>query len=80
MSGIGKTELAYGFARWFAETGGCPGGVFVSSFKGGGNGNGYEAPRTEHIAESIRVVKRSALIFALCYAMITIVGYMCLCR
>jgi len=37
MSGIGKTELAYGFARWFAETGGCPGGVFVSSFKGGGN-------------------------------------------
>jgi len=45
-----------------------------------GNGNGYEAPRTEHIAESIRVVKRSALIFALCYAMITIVGYMCLCR
>jgi len=37
MSGIGKTELAYGFARWFAETGGCPGGVFISSFKGGGN-------------------------------------------
>jgi len=37
MSGIGKTELAYGFARWFAETGSCPGGVFVSSFKGGGN-------------------------------------------
>ena len=40
MSGIGKTELAYGFARWFAETGGCPGGVFVSSFKGGGNMEG----------------------------------------
>ena len=44
-----------------------------------GSGNGYEAPRTEHIADSIRVVKRSALIFALCYAMITIVGYMCFC-
>lgn len=37
MGGIGKTELAYGFARWFAGTGGCPGGVFVTSFKGGGN-------------------------------------------
>jgi len=43
------------------------------------SGSGYETPRTEHIAESIRVVKRSALIFALCYAIITISGYMCLC-
>jgi len=32
--GTGKTELAYGFARWFVETGGCPGGVFATSFKG----------------------------------------------
>ena len=49
------------------------------SVTGRDSGNGYEAPRTEHIAESIRVVKRSALIFALCYAIITISGYMCLC-
>ncbi len=33
MGGIGKTELAFGFARWHAETGGCPGGVFAASFK-----------------------------------------------
>ncbi len=33
MGGIGKTDLAYGFARWYAETGGCPGGVFATSFK-----------------------------------------------
>ena len=33
MGGTGKTELAFGFARWYAETGGCPGGVFAASFK-----------------------------------------------
>lgn len=33
MGGTGKTELAYGFARWYAETGGCNGGVFETSFK-----------------------------------------------
>ena len=33
LGGIGKTELAFGFARWYAETGGCPGGVFATSFK-----------------------------------------------
>jgi len=33
MGGIGKTQLAYAFARWFAETGGCPDGLFVTSFK-----------------------------------------------
>ncbi len=33
VGGTGKSELAYGFARWYAETGGCPGGVFVTSFK-----------------------------------------------
>jgi len=33
IGGTGKTELAFGFARWFAETGGCPGGVFMTSFK-----------------------------------------------
>ncbi|MBU7028292.1 MAG: tetratricopeptide repeat protein [Theionarchaea archaeon] len=33
MGGCGKTALVYGFARWYAETGGCPGGVFVTSFK-----------------------------------------------
>ena len=33
LGGSGKTALAYGFARWYAETGGCPGGVFVTSFK-----------------------------------------------
>jgi len=33
MGGCGKTTLAYGFARWYAETGGCPGGVFVTSFR-----------------------------------------------
>jgi tetratricopeptide (TPR) repeat protein len=33
LGGTGKTELAYGFARWYAETGGCPGGVFAASFR-----------------------------------------------
>jgi tetratricopeptide (TPR) repeat protein len=33
IGGTGKTELAFGFARWYAETGGCPGGVFAASFK-----------------------------------------------
>lgn len=33
MGGSGKTELARGFARWYAETGGCAGGVFATSFK-----------------------------------------------
>ncbi len=33
IGGTGKTEMAYGFARWYAETGGCPGGVFVASFR-----------------------------------------------
>ncbi|MDQ1254276.1 MAG: hypothetical protein QG646_3507, partial [Euryarchaeota archaeon] len=33
IGGVGKTELAYGFARWYAETGGCSGGVFETSFK-----------------------------------------------
>jgi hypothetical protein len=33
LGGTGKTELVRGFARWYAETGGCPGGVFVTSFK-----------------------------------------------
>jgi hypothetical protein len=33
MGGGGKTELAHGFARWYAETGGCAGGVFATSFK-----------------------------------------------
>ncbi|MBU7029708.1 MAG: tetratricopeptide repeat protein [Theionarchaea archaeon] len=33
LGGCGKTALAYGFARWYAETGGCPGGVVVTSFK-----------------------------------------------
>jgi hypothetical protein len=33
MGGTGKTELAYDFACWYAETGGCDGGVFQTSFK-----------------------------------------------
>lgn len=32
MGGIGKTELAKGFGRWYAETGGCPGGVYFINF------------------------------------------------
>ncbi len=32
-NGLGKTELAFGFARWYKKTGGCPGGVFITSFK-----------------------------------------------
>lgn len=35
MRGIGKTELAFGFARWYAETGGCPDGVSVVSLREG---------------------------------------------
>jgi len=33
IGGVGKTTLACGFGRWYWETGGCPGGVFVTSFK-----------------------------------------------
>jgi hypothetical protein len=33
MAGVGKTELAHGFGRWLYETGGCPGGVFRTSFR-----------------------------------------------
>lgn len=33
IGGVGKTELARGFARWYAETGGCPGGVFATEFE-----------------------------------------------
>lgn len=33
LGGTGKTELAFGFGRWYAETNGCPGGVFATSFK-----------------------------------------------
>jgi tetratricopeptide (TPR) repeat protein len=33
VAGTGKTELAKGFSRWFAETGGCPGGAFLVDFK-----------------------------------------------
>jgi len=32
MRGIGKTEFVHGFARWYAETGGCPGGLYATSF------------------------------------------------
>ncbi len=35
VGGTGKTELANGFARWYAETGGCPGGVFRAEFADG---------------------------------------------
>jgi tetratricopeptide (TPR) repeat protein len=31
--GIGKTELAYGFSRWYASRGACAGGVFATSFE-----------------------------------------------
>jgi len=37
MGGVGKTDLAYGFGRWFAVTGGCPGGVYLTSFKAKGD-------------------------------------------
>ena len=37
IGGTGKTELAYGFARWYAETGGCPGGAFAASFEKNAN-------------------------------------------
>ena len=33
VGGVGKTDLARGFARWYAETGGCPGGVFAVDFR-----------------------------------------------
>lgn len=33
VGGIGKTELARGFARWYVETDGASGGVFAASFK-----------------------------------------------
>ncbi|MEO2005561.1 MAG: CHAT domain-containing protein, partial [Candidatus Poribacteria bacterium] len=35
IGGTGKTELANGFARWYSETGGCPGGVFRAEFGDG---------------------------------------------
>ena len=33
IGGTGKTELAFGFARWYAETGGCAGSVYATSFR-----------------------------------------------
>ncbi|HEY9231104.1 MAG TPA: CHAT domain-containing protein, partial [Blastocatellia bacterium] len=33
IGGVGKTELGRGFARWYAETSGCPGGVFATEFE-----------------------------------------------
>ncbi len=39
-------------------------------------GSGYEAPRTEHIKDSIRIARRSAIMFAICYLIIMIT---CLC-
>jgi hypothetical protein len=33
IGGVGKTELLHGLARWYAETGGCPGGIFAASFR-----------------------------------------------
>ncbi len=35
-------------------------------------GTGYEVPRSDHIVESIRIVRRSALLFSLCYAVMVI--------
>jgi tetratricopeptide (TPR) repeat protein len=35
MGGVGKTELAGGFARWLADTQGRTGGVFFTSFERG---------------------------------------------
>jgi tetratricopeptide (TPR) repeat protein len=35
MGGVGKTELAVGFARWLQETQGCTGGIFFTSFETG---------------------------------------------
>jgi tetratricopeptide (TPR) repeat protein len=35
MGGVGKTELAVGFARWLRETQGCTGGIFFTSFETG---------------------------------------------
>ena len=35
MGGVGKTELAGGFARWLGDTQGRKGGVFFTSFEGG---------------------------------------------
>ena len=37
VGGVGKTDLAYGFGRWFLETGGCPGGIYLTSFKARGD-------------------------------------------
>ena len=34
-TGVGKTELALGFARWAQNTGGRPGGVFYTTFEVG---------------------------------------------
>ncbi|MEO0406731.1 MAG: tetratricopeptide repeat protein [Cyanobacteria bacterium P01_A01_bin.135] len=35
MGGVGKTQLAIGFARWLADTQGRTGGTFFTSFEGG---------------------------------------------
>ncbi|MEH2282867.1 MAG: tetratricopeptide repeat protein [Nostoc sp.] len=35
MGGVGKTELAAGFARWLDDTQGCTGGMFFTSFEQG---------------------------------------------
>ncbi|MFX0183624.1 MAG: CHAT domain-containing protein [Candidatus Hodarchaeota archaeon] len=70
LGGIGKTELAFGFARWYAETGGCPGGVFVTSFKENtnfaqvigsitGNDNDFSLLSEEHqIKELVKYLKK----------------------
>ncbi|MGC1122616.1 MAG: CHAT domain-containing protein [Candidatus Methanofastidiosia archaeon] len=31
IGGVGKTALVHGFANWYAETGVCPGGLFITS-------------------------------------------------
>ena len=43
--GIGKSALASDFGRWYFETGGCPGGVFFSSFESQG---GIRAGAEQH--------------------------------
>jgi len=40
VAGTGKTEFVYGFARWFAETNGCPGGLFVHTLTQAASLNG----------------------------------------
>ncbi|MEO0408270.1 MAG: tetratricopeptide repeat protein, partial [Cyanobacteria bacterium P01_A01_bin.135] len=35
MGGVGKTQLAIGFARWLEDTQGRTGGIFFTSFEGG---------------------------------------------